>query len=133
METLRIFTRREMVMSTSSAATDAAVEAILAEFRLWLAREQGIVRGGGVLLSQASQKSLSWLPDPRFGCAAVGFDAGHLVYGELLPDRDILVGEGNRNGGASLVAVPACDQTIRVSLAGAVPAVAGWRLASLPR
>jgi hypothetical protein len=51
-------------MSTSSAASDAAVEAIVAEFRLWLAGT-GVVRGGDVLLRQQARKFLSWLPEAR--------------------------------------------------------------------
>ena len=69
----------------------------------------------------------------RFGCAAVGFDAGDIVHGELLPGSEHLVGEGDRDGGASLLRYLHATGQIRVSLAGAAPAVARWRLASLPR
>ena len=51
-------------MSTSSAATDAAVEAILAEFRLWLARERGLSAAAVCCYGKQARKFLSWLPDP---------------------------------------------------------------------
>src|SRR5258705_12206054 len=95
-------------MSTSSAASDAAVEAIVAEFVCgW--RGTGVVCGGDVLLRQAGPEvPVLAAGSCRFGCAAVGFDAGDIVYGELLPGSEHLVGEGDRDGRGSPCAGTAC-------------------------
>src|SRR6476469_7202494 len=97
-----------MVMSTSGAATDAAVEAILAEFRLWLARERGLSAAAVCCYGKQARKFLSWLPGP-VDSAVRQLDSTQ-VTSFILPGSEHLVGEGNRNGGASLVAVPACDR-----------------------
>ena len=52
---------------------------------------------------------------------------------ELLPGPQYLVGEGDGDRAAGVAAVPARDRADGRPLAGAVPAVAGWRLAALPR
>jgi site-specific recombinase XerC len=51
-------------MSMNSAAADAAVEAIVAEFRLWLARERGVSAAAVCCYGKQARKFLSWLPDP---------------------------------------------------------------------
>lgn len=51
-------------MSTSSAASDAAVEAIVVEFGLWLARERGLSAAAMCCYGKQARKFLSWLPDP---------------------------------------------------------------------
>ena len=53
-----------MSTSPSSAASDAAVEAIVAEFRLWLARERGLSAAAICCYGKQARKFLSWLPDP---------------------------------------------------------------------
>ena len=50
-------------MSTSSAASDAAVEAIVVEFGLWLARERGLSAAAMCCYGKQARKFLCWLPD----------------------------------------------------------------------
>ena len=52
-------------MSTSSAASDAAVEAIVVEFGLWLARERGLSAAAMCCYGKQARKFLSWLPEAR--------------------------------------------------------------------
>ena len=51
-------------MSMSSAAANAAVEAIDTEFRLWLAWERGLSAAAVCCYGKQARKFLSWLPDP---------------------------------------------------------------------
>ena len=51
-------------MSMSSAATDAAVEAIVAEFRLWLAQERGLSATTVRCYGKQARKLLVFLPEP---------------------------------------------------------------------
>ena len=75
----------------------------------------GVVRGGDVLLRQAGPEvPVLAAGSCRFGCAAVGFDAGDIVHGELLPGSGHLVGEGDR-GSSSRAAWP-CAPTMPSNL-----------------
>ena len=54
-----------MVMRTSSAASDAAVEVIVAAFRLFLARERGLSAAAMCCYRKQARKFVSWLPEAR--------------------------------------------------------------------
>ena len=121
-------------MSTSSAASDAAVEAIVAEFRLWLARERGLSAAAVCCYGKQARKFLSWLPDP-VDSAVRQLDSTQVTsfMVSYCQDRNISSAKATVTAVRALLRYLHATGQIRVSLAGAVPAVAGWRLASLPR
>jgi site-specific recombinase XerC len=121
-------------MSTSSAASDAAVEAIVAEFRLWLARERGLSAAAMCCYGKQARKFLSWLPDP-VDSAVRQLDSTQVTsfMVSYCQDRNISSAKATVTAVRALLRYLHATGQIRVSLAGAVPAVAGWRLASLPR
>jgi len=75
----------------------------------------GAVRGGDVLFRQPGPEvPVLAAGSCRFGCAAVGFEAGNIVHGELLPGSGHLVGEGDR--GSSSRAAWLCAPTMPSNL-----------------
>jgi integrase/recombinase XerD len=117
---------------TGSEAGPAA--ALLAEFGAWLAGERGLsaatVRG----YRKHARVFLAGLPEPLDG-AVQRLDAGQVTSFMLGYCR----GRNTGSAKAMVTAVRALLRFLHVSgrtpagLAGAVPAVAGWRLAPLPR
>ena len=121
-------------MGTSSAATDAAIEAIVAEFRLWLARERGLSAAAMCCYGKQARKFLSWLLDP-VDSAVRQLDSTQVTsfMVSYCQNRNISSAKATVTAVRALLRYLHATGQIRVSLAGAVPAVAGWRLASLPR
>ena len=121
-------------MSTSSAAAGAAVEAIVGEFRGWLAQERGLSATTVRCYGKQARKLLVFLPQP-LDASLRQLDAGQITSFMLEYCRDA----HPTSAKATVTAVRALLRFLHVvgyvpvSLAAAVPAVAGWRLASLPR
>ncbi len=110
------------------------VEALLGEFGTWLAGERGLAAATVDCYGKQARAFLVHLPEPLDG-ALQRLDAGQVTLFMLDYCRD-------RNTWSAKAAVTAIRALLRflyvaghvpVPLAAAVPAVAGWRLASLPR
>jgi integrase/recombinase XerD len=110
------------------------VDAVLAEFRRWLAEERGLSPVTVGCYGKQARGFLAGLAEP-LDAALRGLDAGQVSSFMLGYCRD-------RNAESAKAAVTAVRALLRflhvsgrvpVPLAAAVPSVAGWRLASLPR
>lgn len=107
---------------------------MLGEFRAWLIAERGLAAESVRCYVTQARPFLAWLPEP-LEAALAGLDAGQVTSFMVSHCRD-------RNPGSAQAAVTAIRSLLRflhvaeyvpVPLAAAVPAVAGWRLDSLPR
>lgn len=121
-------------MSSDGVTVDGGVDGIVGEFRRWLEQERGLSAATVCCYGKQARKFLSWLPEP-VDSAVRQLDSAQVTSFMVDYCRD-------RNAGSAKATVTAVRSLlrflhvtgqIRVSLAGAVPAVAGWRLASLPR
>jgi integrase/recombinase XerD len=122
------------VPATDSTIEAAPVEALLAQFRRWLAEERGLSTVTVGCYGKQARTFLVHLPEP-VDAALRELDAGQVTSFMLDYCRD-------RNPASAKAIVTAVRSLLRflhvagyvpVPLAAAVPAVAGWRLASLPR
>jgi site-specific recombinase XerD len=128
------FLREAGVVPAASAAGAGPAEAMLAQFRGWLAGERGLSAATVACYAKQAGKFLEHLPGP-LDAALAQLDAGQVT--------SFMVGYcQGRNPESAKALVTAVRALLRfmhvtghvpVPLAGAVPAVAGWRLASLPR
>jgi len=122
------------VPEAGSAAGPSPVEALLAEFRGWLARERGLSAATVGCYGKQARAFLAHLPLP-LDAALAGLDAGRVTSFML----GYCQGRSPESAKAMVTAVRALLRFLHVAghvpvpLAAAVPAVAGWRLASLPR
>ena len=122
------------VPARDSVIDATPVEALLAEFRAWLAGERGLSAATVCCYGKQARTFLAHWPEPLL--ASLGrLDAGQVISFMLGYCRD-------RNPESAKAAVTAVRALLRflhvaghvpVPLVAAVPAVAGWRLASLPR
>jgi site-specific recombinase XerD len=129
------FLREIGEVPAAEGAIDATpVEALLAEFRTWLADERGLSAATVCCYGKQARTFLDHWPEP-LGASLGRLDAGQIISFMLGYCRD-------RNPASAKAAVTAVRALLRflhvaghvpVGLAAAVPAVAGWRLASLPR
>ncbi len=128
------FLREAGVVPAASAAGAGTAEAMLAQFRGWLAGERGLSAATVDCYAKQARKFLEHLPGP-LDAALAQLDAGQVTSFMVGYCRD-------RNPESAKALVTAMRALLRflhvtghvpVPLAGAVPAVAGWRLASLPR
>lgn len=112
-----------------------AVEALLAEYRLWLKAERGFAAESVRCYANQAGKFLAEFPDP-LAASLAGLDAATIT--------EIMVRHSTRSGSvwsakAFVTAVRSLLRFLHVQgliptpLIGAVPAVAGWRLSVLPR
>lgn len=124
----------EAVPAAGSLADASPVEVVLSEFGGWLATERGLAAESVRCYVTQARPFLAWLGEP-LDAALEGLTAGQVTLFMLARCRD-------RNPGSAKAAVTAIRSLLRfvhvvgyvpVALGGAVPAVAGWRLASLPR
>ena len=121
-------------MSLDNAAPIAAVDATIADFRLWLERERGLSAASNRCYGKQARKFLSWLPDP-IDTSVQQLDSMQVTSFMVAYCRD----RNPSSAKATVTAVRAflrylhATGRVRVSLVDAVQAVAGWRLASLPR
>jgi integrase/recombinase XerD len=110
------------------------VEALLTQFRAWLAQERGLSATTVACYGKQARKLLVFLPPP-LDASLRQLDAGQVTSFMLEYCRDA----HPTSAKATVTAVRALLRYLHVvgylpmSLAAAVPAVAGWRLASLPR
>lgn len=129
------FLREIDVVPAPGVSSDATpVETLLDEFRAWLAEERGLSATTVCCYGKQARKFLVHLPEP-LDVALDRLDAGQVTAFMLGYCRD-------RNPASAKATVTAVRALLRflhvmghvpVPLAAAVPAVAGWRLASLPR
>ncbi len=112
--------------------TDDDSARLLAEFRTWLDRERGLSPVSVGCYSKQAKYFLAAVGGPG---AVSGLDAGKVTAFTVEHSRD-------RNGWSAKAMVTSLRAFLRfahatgrtaVPLAGAVPAVASWRLAALPR
>lgn len=129
------FLRETGVVAAATGAADAApVESMLAQFRAWLAGERGLSAATVGCYGKQARKFLADLPRP-LDSALWQLDAGQVTSFMLSYCR----GRNPESAKATVTAVRALLRFLHVAghvpvpLAAAVPAVAGWRLASLPR
>jgi integrase/recombinase XerD len=128
------FLREAGVVPAGGMAGAAPTEVMLARFRGWLAGERGLSAATVHCYVKQARKFLEQLPAP-LDATLRQLDAGQVT--------SFMVGYcQGRNPESAKAMVTAVRALLRflhaaghvpVSLAGAVPAVAGWRLASLPR
>lgn len=110
------------------------VEDLLAQFRAWLAEERGLSAMTVRCYGKQARKLLVYLPQP-LDASLRQLDAGQITSFMLEYCR----AAHPMSAKATVTAVRALLRFLHVagwvplSLAAAVPAVAGWRLASLPR
>jgi integrase/recombinase XerD len=111
-----------------------SVEALLAEFRCWLAEERGLSPVTVCCYGKQARTFLAGLAEP-LDVALRGLDAGQVTSFMVGYCR----GRNTESAKAMVTAVRALLRFLHVAgrvpvlLAAAVPSVAGWRLASLPR
>jgi site-specific recombinase XerD len=125
-----------MIMETDmdsgcvQAAGDSA--ALLAEFRLWLDRERGLSAMTVRCYSKQAKYFLAAVGGPE---AVSALDAGKVTAFMVDWSRDCSTGSAKAMVTSLRAFLRFAHATGRtaVSLAGAVPAVASWRLAALPR
>jgi site-specific recombinase XerC len=128
------FLRHAGIIGAGDGSGAGPAAALLAEFGAWLAGERGLslvtVRG----YRKHARVFLAGLPGP-LDEAVQQLDAGQVTLFMLGYCQD----RNTESAKAMVTAIRALLRFLHVSgrtpalLAGAVPAVAGWRLASLPR
>jgi integrase/recombinase XerD len=128
------FLREAGVVPAAGVAGAGAAEAMLAQFRGWLAGERGLSAATVGCYAKQARKFLAYLGEP-LDAALAQLDAGQVVSFMV----GYCQGRNPESAKATVTAVRALLRFLHVAghvpvpLAGVVPAVAGWRLASLPR
>jgi integrase/recombinase XerD len=128
------FLREAGVVPAASVAGAGPAEAVLAQFRGWLAAERGLSAATVGCYAKQARKFLAFLGEP-LDAALRELDAGQVTSFMVGYCR----GRNPESAKALVTAVRALLRFLHVTghvpvpLAAAVPAVAGWRLASLPR
>ena len=129
------FLREIGEVPTADSTIDAEpVEDLLAQFRAWLAQERGLSATTVRCYGKQARKLLVFLPQP-LDASLRQLDAGQITSFMLEYCRDA----HPTSAKATVTAVRALLRFLHVAghtsvaLVAAVPAVAGWRLASLPR
>jgi integrase/recombinase XerD len=122
------------VVDAGAGSEAGPVAALLAEFGAWLAGERGLSPVTVRCYRKHARVFLTGLPEP-LGGALQRLDAGQVTSFML----GYCQGRNTGSAKAMVTAIRALLRFLHVSgrtpalLAGAVPAVAGWRLAQLPR
>jgi site-specific recombinase XerD len=123
-----------VVPTADAIGEDTPVERVLGEFRAWLGGERGLAGESVRCYVVHARSFLVSLPGP-LDAALEDLDPGAVTSFMISQCRD-------RNTWSAKAAVTAVRSLLRflhvaghvpVGLAGAVPSVAGWRLAGLPR
>jgi len=131
---LRFLREAGVVPGPGSPADAGPAEALLAQFREWLSGERGLSAATVGCYGKQARKFFAGLGEP-LDAALAQLDAGQVTAFMLGYCR----GRNPESAKAMVTAVRALLRFLHVAgyvpvpLAGAVPAVAGWRLASLPR
>jgi len=128
------FLRGAGVVPAAGGAGAGPAEAMLVQFRGWLAGERGLSAATVQGYAKQARKFLAYLGEP-LDAALRQLDAGQVISFMT----GYCQGRNTESAKAMVTAVQALLRFLHVAghvpvpLAGAVPAVAGWRLASLPR
>lgn len=121
------------VAAADGGAGEASVEVLLAEFGAWLAAER--VLSGVTVRCYGKQACtfLAHLPEP-LAAALQHLDAGQVTSFmlEFCRDRNVWSAKAAVTAVQALLLFLHVAEYVPVELAAAVPAVAGWRLSSLP-
>jgi len=131
---LRFLREAGEVPAPGSPGDATPAEALLAQFGDWLAGERGLSAATVRCYGKQARKFLAFLPGP-LDAALRQLDAGQVTSFMLGYCR----GRNPESAKAMVTAARALLRFLHVAgyvpvpLAAAVPAVAGWRLASLPR
>lgn len=112
----------------------SATEAVLVEFRRWLAEERGLSPATVRCYGKQARTFLVGLPEP-LDAALGGLDAGQVTAFMVgyCEDRNTESAKAMVTAVRALLRFLHMAGRVPVGLAAAVPSVAGWRLASLPR
>jgi integrase/recombinase XerD len=132
-----LFPDQEKIMAAEDAgdlAQVAPVDALVAEFRRFLSAERGLASQTVRCYGNHARVFLTWMPQPA-EVALAGLSAGQ-VTGYVV---EYCAGRNTESAKAVVTALRSLLRFLHVtgraptSLVGAVPAVANWRLAGLPR
>ena len=117
-----------------SAAGDAPVDALLAAYRGYLLAERGLAAGTVTHYLRFAGEFLEWLPGP-LAARLAGLSAGQITTFVIAwcPRRSPAQAKLMATALRSLLRFLHVTGQVRVPLAGAVPAVPGWRRVSLPQ
>lgn len=131
---LRFLRGIDVVPGVDSMAAATPVEVVLGEFRAWLLAERGLAAQSVRCYVTQARPFLAHLSEP-LDAALRGLDAGHVTSFMLghCRDRNVETAQAAVTAMRSLLRFLHVAGYVPVSLAAAVPAVARWRLASLPR
>jgi site-specific recombinase XerD len=124
------------VLSDSPVEISTALERLLAEYCAYLARERGLAAGTVRLREQVARRFLVDQPEPlELALQRLGpGDVTEFVVAECRSRRrGVASAKTLTSGLRSLLSFLHLEGWLPVALAPAVPSVAGWRLASLPR
>lgn len=124
------------VVRDAPAEMPTAVEGLLADYRDYLLRERGLAAGTVRLREQVARLFLVTQPEP-LELALQRLEPGDVTRFVLAECRSGRRGVSSAktltSGLRSLLSFLHLENWVPVGLAPAVPSVAGWRLASLPR
>ena len=131
---LRFLREVGAVPAPDSAVDATPVEALLAEFRVWLAVERGLSAATVRCYGKQARTFLAHLPEP-LDAALQRLDAAQVTSFMLdyCRDRNVASAKATVTAVRALLRFGHVAGHVPVALAAAVPSVAGWRLASLPR
>ena len=115
-------------------SVDVSPAALLAGFRSWLAAERGLSRETVRCYNNQAGTFLASLPDP-VESAVRQLDSGQVTSFMVgyCRDRNVESAKAMATSLRALLRFLHVSGHTPIGLAGAVPGVAGWRLASLPR
>ncbi len=127
---------RDLGVVPQPTTVDTPVERLLAEYREYLVRERGLVAGSVELRERVARLFLVERPEP-LELALQRLQAGDVTAFVLAKCRSGRLGGASAktltSGLRSLLRYLHLAGWVPIGLAQAVPSVAGWRLASLPR
>ncbi len=114
---------------------DTAVEVLLADYRAYLRGERGLAAESVRCYASQARTFLAWLPEPLEESLA-RLDAAQVtafMVRQTAVARSVWSAKALVTGVRSLLRYLHVEGLVAGPLTAAVPAVAGWRLASLPR
>jgi integrase/recombinase XerD len=127
---------RDLGVVAQPAAADTPLERLLAQYRDYLVRERGLVAGSVELRERVARLFLVERPEP-LELALQQLQAGDVTAFVVAQCRDkrrgVAWSKTLTSGLRSLLRYLHLTGWVPVGLSQAVPTVAGWRLASLPR
>jgi len=131
---LRVLREQDVVPARSSGL-DTARGVLLDEFRLWLTAERGLAPESVRCYSGQASKLLAHLPDPLEHSLAA-LDAATVtafIVAQATAADSVWSAKAQVTATRALLRFLHAQGLITTSLVGAVPGVASWRLAALPR